>query len=298
MYMAYTTNPHLPRVRGEAVALLQKGWSTRKVARHLGFSQSAIVKWHARGRPFGYGPIPTRSSRPKSHPHTLPVALTDEIAGTRLRLKRSSEVVHEDLRRRGVAVSLSSVKRTLDRQYLLKKRSPWKRYHAPTARPEATAPGALLQADTIHLAINGRTVLYVFTIIDVYSRWVYALTYAKANARIALSFVKRAQTVAPFMFDCIQTDNGPEWSTHFTERLKIRHRHSRVRQSNDNAHVERFNRTIQEECTDHLPVDLPAINRALPAYLSYYNEKRLHFGLKLQTPLEILTKLTKVIPSY
>ncbi len=35
--MAYTTNPHLPRVRIEAVGLVHKGWRKRKVARHLGF---------------------------------------------------------------------------------------------------------------------------------------------------------------------------------------------------------------------------------------------------------------------
>ena len=32
MYMAYTQNPHLPRVRMEAVRLVRFGWSTRKVA--------------------------------------------------------------------------------------------------------------------------------------------------------------------------------------------------------------------------------------------------------------------------
>ena len=48
MYMAYNNNPQMPRVRAEAVRLVRVGWSTRKVARHLGFTQSAIVKWMAR----------------------------------------------------------------------------------------------------------------------------------------------------------------------------------------------------------------------------------------------------------
>ena len=296
VYMAYTTNPHLPRVRGEAVRLVQQqNWSTRKVARHLGFSQSAIVKWCKRAEKRGYGSIPTKSSRPKSHPAMLSHELVERIVAVRLEHNRSAEVVHEELKRRGMTVSISSVKRTLDRGMLLKKRSPWKRYHSTFERPLALKPGDLVQADTIHLAIDGKTRLYVFTLIDLYSRWTYARAYARMNTRIALAFVKRAQTVAPFLFDCIQTDNGPEWSTHFTERVQARHRHSRVRRSNDNAHIERFNRSIQEECIDKFPVDLTAINRGLPEYLKYYNNQRLHFGLKLHTPKEIINK---VIPRY
>lgn len=135
--MAYTTNPRMPRVRGEAarLVLLQK-WSTRKVARHLGFSQGAIVQWVKKAKKRGYGAIPTESSRPKSHPRELSDETVWLIVDKRLEHNRSGEVVHEELKRSGVVVSLSSVKRTLDRKGLLKKRSPWKRYHAPMPRPE------------------------------------------------------------------------------------------------------------------------------------------------------------------
>lgn len=43
--MPYDTSPKLPEIRMKAVLLLRKGWSSRKVARHTGFSQSAVVKW-------------------------------------------------------------------------------------------------------------------------------------------------------------------------------------------------------------------------------------------------------------
>ena len=87
----------------------------------------------------------------------------------------------------------------------------------------------------------------------------------------------------------LQSDHGSEFSTSFSERARIKHRHSRVRRPNDNAHLERFNRTIQEECLDALPKDTRIINRNLPKYLRYYNEKRHHFGLNLQTPLKVIT---------
>ena len=131
--MAYTTNPNLPKVRMEAVRLAKyRGWSTRQVSRYTGFSQSVIVKWCKKDPTGGWRRIPTRSSRPKCHPKQLSDELVGKIIAKRCEIRRSAEVVHAELKQSGIAVSISSVKRTLDRQGLLNKRSPWKRYHAPT----------------------------------------------------------------------------------------------------------------------------------------------------------------------
>jgi transposase InsO family protein len=286
--MAYTINPHAPKVRRDAVVFANTH-GVRTAARRYGVSPGTISKWSKLAKLVGLHPIPTRSSRPKMSPRALDKELVNKIIDKRLLLKRSAEVVHRALREDGVEVSLMSVKRTLDRGVYLKKRSPWKRYHAPSPRPYADAPGALIQADTVHLAIQGKTVLYIFTCIDVYSRWAYARCYTKANTRTASMFIKQAQVAAPFLFRCVQTDNGAEFSTHFTERIQIRHRHTGVRQSNDNAHIERFNRTLREECLDALPINLTVINRNLPQYLKHYVETRHHFGINLMKPIQLLT---------
>jgi transposase InsO family protein len=293
--MAYTKNPYLPRVRRDAADMVRQGFTPTEVGRRFGVGSSTICKWVKKAQILGYRPIPTLSSKPKSHPEQLSQDVVRKIVEKRIALRRSAEVVHRALEEEGVFVSLSSVKRTLDREHLIRKRSPWKRYHPPSPRPSADHPGALVQADTVHLAIHGKTVLYVYTLIDLHSRWAYAWCSRKANARTSLTFLKHAQVAAPFLFDCIQTDNGSEWSTHFTERVQIRHRHSRVRQSNDNAHVERFNRTLREECLDALPVDLPTINRALPKYLRQYVQTRHHFGLGLKTPAQFLAECVQAI---
>src|SRR3989344_8668384 len=63
-YMAYSMNPALPRVRREAVSLVkQKGWSTRKVARHFGYTHSAVVKWCKKDPTGGLPRIETLSSK-------------------------------------------------------------------------------------------------------------------------------------------------------------------------------------------------------------------------------------------
>lgn len=291
--MAYSNNPNLPKVRGKAVELVLKGWSIRKVARHLGFTHSAVVKWMARSKKRGYGPIPTKVSTPKSHPKSLSVEVVSAIIKERVGRRRCAEHVHAALKKQGVKVSLSSVKRTLDRCHLRKKRSPWKRPHDFTERPEAAYCGALVELDTIHIIAPDGSRIYVYTLIDLFSRWAYAEIVEKIGAEASARFARRAARAAPFKFEMIQTDHGSEFSTRFTHRLKereIQHRHSRVRQKDDQAHIERFNRTIQEECLDRVVHSAAAFKKALPEFLRWYNGERSHMGINYLTPLEMVPR--------
>ena len=288
--MSYTKNPYLPKVRRDAADLVRRGWGIRQTARYVGVSPGTICKWIKKAKIYGYRPIPTLSCKPKCHPKQLSQELIAKICDKRLAIKRSAEVIQQELVNEGIRVSLSSVKRTLDRMNLLKKRSPWKRYHFPILRPDVLKQGDLVQIDTVHILNPEGRRIYVFTILDVFSRWAYARAYEKANTQTALNFVRRAEQIASFPFQVIQSDHGSEFSQQFSEHVCSVHRHSRVRRPNDNAHLERFNRTIQEECLDKADKTVNDFNKALKTYLPYYNEKRLHFGLKLQTPLQILMK--------
>lgn len=69
MNMSYNSNPNIPKVRAQAVKMVRAGYSTREVARHFGYSQSAVVKWcqkiHPEERQFMI--ILTESSQPHSY---------------------------------------------------------------------------------------------------------------------------------------------------------------------------------------------------------------------------------------
>jgi len=226
-------------------------------------------------------------------PKALPRELVDEIVKERVKRRRCAEHVHHALKKRGVVVSLSSVKRTLDRCDLTKKRSPWKRPHDYTRRPKALYSGALLQCDTIHIIAPDGSRIYVYTLIDLYSRWAYAEVVKKIGAQPSVTFITNAQKDAHFNFEMIQTDNGSEfskWCTHGWLRLGIKHRHGRVRKSNDQAHVERFNRTVQEECLDRTAHTVSYFKKALKEYLPYYNEERSHMGINYKTPSQLIPR--------
>jgi len=238
----------------------------------------------------GDHPIPTRSSRPKSHPKALDARIVQKIVATRLKRRRYAEAIHKELANDGVMVSLSSIKRTLDRKYLLKKKSLWKRYHPHQERPQALNAGDLVETDTIHLMTGKKTRMYVFTLIDVHSRWAYAKAYATMSSAKGVAFIKAAQKAAPFKFAMIQSDHGPEFGMWFVSRIKVPHRHTRIGKPNDNSHIERFNRTLQEECLDVLKRDPRIINRALRKYLQYYNCERLHGGIAFLTPMQVVPR--------
>lgn len=235
----------------------------------------------------------TKSSRPHTSPNALSEKVIMAIIEKRNGRRRCGQVIHQELLRDGIKVSLPSVQRTLSRLGMLKRRSPWKRPHDYTERPEATHPGALLEADTVHIRLSNGEKLYIYTLIDLFSRWAYAEVVEKISAKESGNFLRRAKKKANFDFHMVQTDNGSEFQKMFRfkiYKLGLKHRYSRVRQSNDQAHIERFNRTIQEECLDRTSQNLKDFRKAIKYWLSYYNNERMHMGINYNTPSQVLLR--------
>lgn len=109
--MSYTKNPYLPKVRRDAADLVRRGWGVRQVARYIGVSPGTITKWVKKAKKYGYHSIPTLSSKPRHHPKQLSGELVWKIYHKRIAIKRSAEVVHQELINEGISVSLSSVKK-------------------------------------------------------------------------------------------------------------------------------------------------------------------------------------------
>ena len=295
--MPYTTNPHLPTVRRDAVRLVKyRGWSMRQTARHFGVETSTISRWCELDVTGGWEVIPTRSSRPHHHPAELSAEVIGRIITLRSERNQCAEILHWKLQQESISVSLSSVKRVF-RRAGISKYSRWKKWHQYSERPIAETPGILVEIDTIHDGPHENR-LYLYTALDVCARWGHAEPSEAISAGRSVRFVRSALSVAPFPFQTMQSDNGPEFTKHFTHQLGllgIAHRHSRVRKPNDNAHLERFNRTIQEECISRVPRSLSAYRRAIPEWLHYYNTERPHMGLQMQTPTEIIKKCCEAI---
>lgn len=290
MYMPYTTNPHMPRLRMQAARLvLRNGWSTRQAARHTGFNQSTIVRWVNEAMSTNRNIIETKSSRPDSHPNALDSDVVHRIIELREQRNQCAEILHHRLTVEGARVSLSSVKRVLKRHGLTRF-SQWKKWHQYPPRPMPEKPGILVEIDSVHEGLP-QDRLSAYALIDVHSRWAYARPALRVNSRATAEFLRQARKQAPFRFQTIQTDHGSEFSKWFTkvvEHQGIAHRHSRVRTPTDNGHVERFIRTLQDECLHRIPRNFHVWQKEITEFLRYYNTERPHMGLNYQTPMEVM----------
>lgn len=270
-----------------AQLVIQDGWSTRKVSRYTGYNQSSIVRWVEAARNSNLLVIPTRSSKPHHHPHELAQKTVSAILQYRAERNQCAEILHHRLMDDGYRVSMSSVKRVLKR-FGCSRYSKWKKWHRYPERPLALKPGILVEIDTIHDGPH-KDRLYVYTMLDVCSRFAHALPSERINTHRSLRFVRTASL--PFSVHTLQSDHGPEFSKWFTKMIArdgMAHRHSRVRKPNDNAHLERFNRTIQEECLNRIPRNMRSWQTEIPEYLRYYNGERPHMGLRFKTPTEVM----------
>lgn len=317
--MSYSSNPLLPKARADAVRLLVLDkMPATVVARKSGIHRTTLWRWYRQwlalnehvqfensnrpnrkpGSTFRLTActwrIPTRSSKPHRCKHAVGEVVVGRIHYYRRRYGRCAVVVHAYCVREGTQVSLATVRRVLRRLGYAAKRRYAGKWRPPVERPEANRPGDLVQTDTVHLydpATKRRT--YLYTMVDVYSRWAYVEHHAHLSARLAATVVQRGQAYAGFHFRMVQADNGPEYGSAFEDSLRqndIRVRHSRIRRPNDNAFVERFNRTIQEECTGSTNPIATGLQGKVLAYLAYYNDERLHLGLQCRTPLEMLQR--------
>lgn len=290
--MAYTTNPHLPWVRMQAVELVRQGWSIRQTARHFGFAHNTVLNWTKRKPVYGkYGRlvIPTESSRPHFHPKALSDDLVKHILDIRQERNQCAEIIHHRLLKEGVSVSLSSVKRVLKRHNCTRF-SRWKKWHQYPERPLAESPGVLVEVDSM---LDGQPAdrLSAYALVDVCSRWAYAAPIAQPNSRLSTSFVKKAQETAPFKFLTVQSDHGSEFSKWFTKVIEyqgIHHRHSRVRKPTDNGHIERFIQTLQKDCLNRVPKTMKSWQKEIPEFIRYYNYERPHMALDYKTPMEVV----------
>lgn len=292
--MSYTSNPYAGKARRLAVNDVLYGRCTAsEAARKYGVVRSTIWKWMKRAHPDHRVFIATIPSRPKHHPNELKPEVVARIIQLRQELKRCALVIHAHLALEGITISLSSVERTLRRHRLTRKKKP-ARWYTPLPRPQSDRPGALVQVDTIHFVKPDKSRFYIYAVIDTYSRLGYAEYHPRLSQRLSYQVILRAQSYFGFPFAMVQTDNGPEfkdWLQFQLGKQRMLLRHSRIRKPNDNAHVERFIRTIQEECFRGLLPKEHRIQKKLQDYLVFYNTKRLHLSLNLQTPTQFVSKV-------
>ncbi len=161
----------------------------------------------------------------------------------------------------------------------------------------ALYPGHCVAFDTIEKHLHGDR-KYVITFEDIFTRFSFAWSTNSHASKAAKEFFEMCQKLFPFSFTFVLTDNGSEFKKHFNaeiERLHLTHYRTIPRTPKMNAHLERFNRTIQEEFVNYHLQDLftdNSFNQKLVDWLDWYNCDRVHFAFENRlSPVQFMLSL-------
>jgi transposase InsO family protein len=168
---------------------------------------------------------------------------------------------------------------------------------------KAEYPGHCVAFDTVELRTTLGERWYLITAIDIYTRTAFAFLTRSHASLAARAMFSEVQARFPHLIDIVLTDNGSEFKKHFTEEvteLAVTHYHTYPRTPKMNAHVERFNRTIQEEFVRYhlglLSVDRVRFEEKLEEYLKFYNTERVHYAFKnLLSPYQFMVQSEELL---
>lgn len=145
-----------------------------------------------------------------------------------------------------------------------------------------------MELDSILVYGNGMK-LRILTIMDVVTKIAYAKRVKSGSAKNTVEALIAFESKYHIPIHTIQTDNGSEFLGDFHEFLedrKITHLFTYPRSPRINGAIERFNRTIQEECVERCDwqIDLLKGDEQIAKYLNWYNTTRPHAALNYLTP--------------
>jgi len=227
------------------------------------------------------------------------------------RLAANEFEIHEIIKGRfNVHPSVSTIYRTFKRYPLNKKRI------EKIRRYEKKYPGEQAHSDTCQLDktfFSDRKTRYLFGLLDDCTRLCYveliennqAATVSKAFAR-----AYKWMSIHGFLPKEVLTDNGPEFTaytsrkareTHFFETMlhifDVKHRYTRPYRPQTNGKIERFWKTINQECVRVQPRSPTPkeFEAELEGFMYRYNYQRKHGGLKYHTPLDKLNYVTEIM---
>ena len=207
-----------------------------------------------------------RSHRPHHHPNEHTADELKLIADMRKRNAHSGLVVFwVKLRQRGYTRSVTGLYRVLRRQGQMAVKPPNPKYIAKPYE-QMHYPGQRVQIDVKFVPAacivgeaKGQS-FYQYTAIDEYSRFRYLEAFEEHSSYSSAVFLEHLQKRFPFKIECVQTDNGQEFTkrlgntenpppTLFESRLEqcgIRHKLIKPYTPRHNGKVERSHRKDNE----------------------------------------------------
>jgi len=269
----------------------------RQALMALGIPKSSYYRW--RQGQGGGGPEPHSGDRRRPWNRITPAEEDKVLAVARKSPELSSRQLAAWITdNEGFAVSESTVYRLLRREGLVKRQetqlSAAKEYHTKTTRPHQ-----MWATDASYFRVVGWGYYYLVTVMDDYSRFILAWKLQKDMSANSLIEVIQKAVDATGMTDVpvedrtkLLSDNGAGYvSRAFRDYLNlvgIGHILAAPFHPQTNGKVERYQQSLKRE-VNQLPYELPSqLERAIAAFVDYYNHRRYHKALGDVTPADVL----------
>jgi transposase InsO family protein len=281
---------HDPVLRAKLMAQHEEGVPLATLSARHGITRPVLSRWWQRYQDADLAGLQPRSRRPHRSPTQHSPAVHEAIAAARDFGWGVERIADE------VGVGHGTVQRELTRTG--RNRLP-RAPRRPVRRYEKTRPGELLHLDLKYLPALGKWPEFEYAAIDDFSREGVAVVAGERSTVAATRFLEHVLAQLPYRVEAVMTDNDMMFTmryahystrlTRFEQALKsagIEHRLIRPRTPESNGKVERFIKTIDDECFRIIrPQSSRARIGALKLFLEYYNHARPHQSLGGQSPV-------------
>lgn len=212
--------------------------------------------------------LKNKSRRPHSHPNQHTEEEIKMIKNYKYKNKETGIVVlWVKLRRVGYTRSITSLYRVMQRIGIYQKTPSKKKEYEPKPYEEMKYPGERVQIDVKYVPVKSLTKevkekerrYYQYTAIDEYTRQRVLWASKEHSTYASTEFLKIIKKKFKYKIECIQTDNGTEFTNRLTtnrdkktlfekalEEAGIRHKLIKPKTPRHNGKVERSHRKDQE----------------------------------------------------
>lgn len=280
-----------PVFRAKLMAMHQQGVTFTALRAEFGVGREVLSRWWARYQAEDLQGLQPRSRRPHTSPARISQGIQQRILALRQRRLSAARISH------ALGVGYGTTQRVLEAHGVNQLPQP--------ARPrpkrfEKQRPGELVHIDFKYLpALRNARHDFEFAAIDDFSREAVVWITTESTSAAATTFLERVTQALPYPIEAVLTDNAfaftmrhalhAERRTRFQEAcaaLDITHHLLRPYAPQSNGKVERFFRTVNDECLHVRPLfTFGARSRAVDEFVWYYNHERPHFSLAGMTPV-------------
>jgi len=270
----------------------RQGKSLEALSRETGVARPVLSRWWVRYCQEGRAGLKPRSRRPHRLARHLGAAVEQQILQLRNRGWGPARIAL------ALQIGHSSVHRVLLRHGRNRLRQPTPRVFR---RYEKSRPGELLHLDLKYLyRWPNSSREYAYAGVDDFSREAVAAVLPQRSSQDAAAFLEQIVSTLPYRIEAVMTDNDLIFSmrrAYYAQRqtrfqqccrsLGIEHWLTSPHRPQTNGKVERFFRTLDEEC---LLIQDPGCSelriRDVQQFVWYYNHERPHLSLHGLTPVQ------------